>query len=86
MTDSKWSRRLVLHGAAAAGASALSVSPVAAQGFTKSPQQSAGYQDHPNGSQRCDNCLQFLPPSACKVVAGNISPNGWCRIYATKRS
>lgn len=85
MNESDLSRRLLLQGAAAAGISALRVSPAAAQGFTKSPQQSASYQDHPNGDQHCGNCLQFQPPSSCKVVAGRISANGWCRIYAAKR-
>jgi hypothetical protein len=62
----------------------LSVGPAAAQGFTKSPQQTAGYQDHPSGAERCGSCLNFQPPAACKVVAGRISPNGWCRIYAAR--
>ena len=84
MSESNLSRRFILRCAAAvAGASALS-GPTAAQGLTKSPQQSARYQDHPNGSQRCTNCRQFQPPSSCKVVAGKISPNGWCSIYFAK--
>ena len=83
MRESNQSRRLALQCAlAAAGASLLGV-PAAAQG-NKSPQQSARYQDHPNGSQRCSNCRQFQPPSACKVVAGKISPDGWCSLYFAK--
>ena len=86
MSQSDLSRRFVLRCAAAAtGASVLS-GRAAAQGFTKSPQQSARYQDHPNGSQHCANCRQFQPPSSCKVVAGKISPNGWCSIYFAKGS
>jgi len=83
MRDSNLSRRSVLQcTVAAAGASVLGV-PAAAQG-TKSPQQSARYQDHPNGNQHCGICRQFQPPSSCKVVAGKISPNGWCSLYFAK--
>lgn len=85
MTENKLSRRLLLQNAAAAGVCVLSVCPAAGQGFTKSPQKSASYQDRPNGEQRCGNCMHFQPPSSCKVVAGRIGPNGWCRIYAARQ-
>jgi len=39
------------------------------------------YQDHPDGEKRCDKCVQFQPPDACKVVDGTISPQGSCRIF-----
>ena len=39
------------------------------------------YQDHPDGDKRCDKCIQFQPPGACKVVDGTISPQGSCRIF-----
>jgi hypothetical protein len=39
------------------------------------------YQDHPDGDKRCDRCVQFQPPDACKVVDGTISPQGSCRIF-----
>ena len=84
MSEHELSRRSVLQGAAvAAGASVLG-GATAAQAFTKSPQTAARYQDQPNGGQRCATCLQFQPPSSCKVVAGRISANGWCSIYAAK--
>jgi hypothetical protein len=85
MTESELSRRMFLHGTVA-GVCGLSVGAAAAQVITKSPQQVAGYQDRPNGADRCSNCLNFQPPSSCKVVAGRISPDGWCRIYAVKHS
>jgi hypothetical protein len=80
MRESDVSRRSTLHFAVATAVSVLGV-PTVAQGFTKSPKKSARYQDHPNGGQRCGNCRQFQPPSSCKVVAGNIDPNGWCALY-----
>jgi hypothetical protein len=48
------------------------------------------YQDHPNEEKRCANCVQFIPagdaqqPGACKIVAGSISPNGWCMAFTPK--
>ena len=45
-----------------------------------SPQE-ALYQDDPRDMQNCAMCTLFLPPAACKVVEGTISPNGWCRLF-----
>ncbi len=42
------------------------------------------YQDKPNGDMRCDNCMQFVAPSSCKVVEGTISPNGYCLAWVKK--
>jgi hypothetical protein len=40
------------------------------------------YQDSPKGIQMCATCTLFEVPRSCKVVEGDISPNGWCRDYA----
>jgi hypothetical protein len=42
------------------------------------------YQDKPNGDKECDNCMQFEAPSSCKVVAGTISPKGYCLAWVKK--
>lgn len=48
------------------------------------------YQDHPNESKRCANCVQFIPPAegqqsgTCRIVAGPISANGWCMAFTPK--
>ena len=42
------------------------------------------YQAKPKGAQECDHCLHFVPPDACKMVAGKISPKGWCALFAPK--
>jgi hypothetical protein len=42
----------------------------------------AGYRDTPNGIQMCATCTLFVPPHACKIVDGEIDPNGWCKDYA----
>jgi hypothetical protein len=46
----------------------------------------AKYRAHPNGIQRCEICLQFNPPDHCKIVAGEISPKGWCQYFAAKEN
>ncbi|MGK9451393.1 high-potential iron-sulfur protein [Acidithiobacillus caldus] len=48
---------------------------------------SVSYQDKPEGKDMCSNCAHFVPgpePTAdgtCKVVAGKISPHGYCYAY-----
>jgi len=48
----------------------------------KMSKQQAEYQDSPKGIQMCATCSLFDEPHACKVVDGDISPNGWCKAYA----
>jgi hypothetical protein len=56
------------------------------------PQASAKYQATPKGAQQCGKCNYFIAgakadgPGTCKVVAGAISPNGWCQLFAAKRA
>lgn len=42
---------------------------------------SVRYQDSPKGGSECSNCKLFVPPNACKNVAGEISPKGWCALW-----
>jgi hypothetical protein len=42
------------------------------------------YEDKPKGEQRCDRCVQFLPPDSCTLLAGQISPQGWCALVTAK--
>jgi len=51
---------------------------------TKVPQKTVSYQDKPKGNQRCDGCANFQPPNACKMVEGDISPQGWCSLFRKK--
>jgi hypothetical protein len=74
-------KALGLFGSAIAGATA--VPALAAQKLTKTV---AKYQDKPKGIQHCSICLQFEPPESCKLVAGKISPNGWCQFFAAKEN
>ena len=34
----------------------------------------------PNG-KKCSACKFFEHPHSCKVVEGNIDPNGWCMLW-----
>lgn len=56
----------------------------------KASQAVAMYQATPHGADQCDNCIHFIPgktpkdAGTCKVVEGNVSPSGWCVMYARK--
>jgi hypothetical protein len=76
------SRRDLLHRCAIALV-ALTPRPAAAGGG-KVSQAQARYQNAPRGGQRCDRCLQFEPPSACKIVEGAVSPSGSCNFFAPR--
>jgi hypothetical protein len=58
----------------------------------KGTQAQFKYQNKPNGGKKCSGCRFFLkgktPTAAgtCTIVAGNISPNGWCDAYSPKTS
>jgi len=49
----------------------------------KMSQASVQYQAQPKGGQKCDGCQHFIAGSnSCKLVEGQISPNGWCSLWA----
>jgi hypothetical protein len=50
----------------------------------KIDQKAVMYQPTPKNGQSCAKCAQFEPPSGCKVVAGTVSPAGWCMLYSPK--
>jgi hypothetical protein len=47
----------------------------------KMSQAEAEYQDRPKNGLACAACTLFRPPRFCQVVAGDISPNGWCKFF-----
>ena len=61
----------------------LALAP-SAHAANKVSQGAAQYQATPKGDQFCANCAHFVAPTACKWVAGEISPGGWCRLYKKK--
>ena len=50
----------------------------------KIAQELVQYQNQPKDGQKCNMCAQWVEPNACKIVVGNISPNGYCVAYAPK--
>jgi hypothetical protein len=41
----------------------------------------AAYQNTPKGLFSCAACTFFIQPRSCKVVSGDISPTGWCKLF-----
>ena len=78
-------RRVLLQGAACVtGIGAILAASTDAALANKLPQSAVNYRPKPNGSKQCSNCALFEPPRACKNVAGDISPDGWCVLWRTK--
>jgi hypothetical protein len=81
----KMSRRTVLTRAATiTGLAVAGAVGERAAAQAKVSQAEAKYQVTPNGGQACNGCANFTVPAACKVVDGNISPNGWCKLFKAK--
>jgi hypothetical protein len=71
-------------GAAPAGAPDTSAD-TAAPAAAKVSQASVQYQTQPKGEQKCSGCLHFVAESnTCNLVEGQISPDGWCTLWAQK--
>ncbi len=83
MSEHNQSRRTALLSLFAAGC-ALSLPRLAWPQAGKLSQAQAQYQGQPKGDQNCANCMQFMPPNSCKLVEGDISPNGWCKLWSRK--
>ena len=47
----------------------------------KMTREEADYQDSPRDIRMCATCSLFEPPKSCKVVEGDVSPIGWCKVY-----
>lgn len=79
------SRRELLFVGAIGGGAILATGLTASRAeAAKMSQKAMSYKTTPNGTQRCDNCANFQPPSGCKLVDGTIAPSGWCILYRTK--
>jgi hypothetical protein len=76
------SRRTVLI--VAAGAAPLMALSATCARAAQLAQSAVRYQATPKDGKQCDGCNLFVPPNACKSVAGNISPTGWCSLWVKK--
>jgi len=67
---------------------AVSAAPILALGSTgaeaKMAQTAVGYQQTPKDGKQCDGCNFFVAPNACKLVDGDISPSGYCKLWSKK--
>ena len=52
----------------------------------KIQQAAVKYQTEPKDGKQCSECNFFIAPNACKQVAGDISPTGYCLLWAKKSS
>jgi hypothetical protein len=52
----------------------------------KIAQAQVQYQLTPKDGAQCDKCVNWQPPNACAIVAGDIKPTGWCVAFAPKQS
>jgi hypothetical protein len=92
MNPERPTRRAVLCGALAVGGGLLL--PLASLGQAraapadapkKMQQATVRYQAQPKGDQKCGGCTNFIAESkSCKLVEGQISPDGWCNVWAKK--
>ena len=73
----------MLSGGAVISKTVLVASPAIASSV-KVSQSQAKYLNSPRGNARCDRCIQFQPPSACKIVDGAVSPTGSCLFFAPR--
>jgi hypothetical protein len=78
----------------------LAIAPIAIGAFAaikaqeadaaKTAQSAVLYVNHPNGAKKCSGCKFYIAAKsgkgngACQIVAGAISPNGYCVAYAPK--
>jgi hypothetical protein len=75
-------RSILLRGAACAtGVATILVANTNYATANPLPKTAVSYQDKPKGDRQCSGCSLFVPPNACKNVAGDISPNGWCALW-----
>ena len=81
------SRREVLQvglGSLALASLLVPLVPGTASAQQKVTKQMVQYQESPKQGHECSGCSNFEAPASCKVVAGQISPHGWCSIWTPK--
>ncbi len=86
------SRRALLRaGVAVLGGVGAAVAATQARAQEKIAPAMVQYQTQPKKDDdgkilKCSECVNFEAPAACKIVAGTISPDGWCIAFAPKES
>jgi hypothetical protein len=77
-----WSRRKVIRAVVKGVSAGLLFRISQTEASEKMTPQQAEYQDTPNGIYSCGMCTLFERPKSCKVVAGEVSKDGWCKAFA----
>jgi hypothetical protein len=77
-------RRFFVRSAAVVGGVGLLGMAAARAQQTKVAKSAVAYQDTPSEGHSCASCSLFEPPNACKAVDGDITPSGWCKLWAPK--
>jgi hypothetical protein len=80
-TPSNRSRRNVMRAFAGGVSAGLLPRMAPADASEKMTRAQAEYQDAPNGIYSCGLCTLFERPNACKVVEGEVSKDGWCKVF-----
>ena len=78
----RWSRRAAIAAAVHGASGALLLRMPPADAADKMTRGQAEYQDTPNGIYSCGLCTLFERPKTCKVVEGEVSEDGWCKLFA----
>jgi hypothetical protein len=71
----------LLTAALALGAAAPASRGSAEEPAVRVSQIEAEYRNTPKGLFSCAACTFFIRPRGCKVVTGDISPTGWCKLF-----
>ena len=83
MTASNTGRRSAIKAGLGVVAGVAAATTARAQD-EKIAQNLVQYQNQPKDGNECDKCVNWMPPNACKIVAGDINPKGWCVAFAPK--
>lgn len=82
--DQKTRRGILRAGLTIVAGTTIAAASARAQDAEKIAQELVQYQDKPKDGAKCSACAQWQPPAACAIVAGKISPEGWCVAFAPK--
>lgn len=84
MRDSEGTRRAFLGRLALGGAAVLGAGSASREALAKAKKAAVSYQDQPKDGARCAACAFFVEGGSCRLVEGEISPDGWCTLYQPK--
>ncbi len=86
-----WSRRRSLRWLASLPLGAAMLAAATQPALAKAKKVAVRYQDEPKSDRNCLQCRHYIAAATagaagtCKLVDGEISPNGWCAVWAKAR-